>query len=101
MRRLIETNCQVITNKKTNHDFQKHLKYKNIRRMYDSKHVRKQELVHPKKELLCPTLASYHQRSGSNNESNVLESGVYSSYSELLNSRPNTTRTSASKYNKG
>jgi hypothetical protein len=99
VRRLIETNCQVITNKKTNNDFQRHLKYKDIRRLYDSKHVRKQDLVVPKKELLCPTLATFHQRTSSGAPSNQASvSGVYSSYSELLNSRPTTTRTSASKY---
>ena len=47
VRRLLNLNCQVVTKKKSGESFQKHLKYKNIRRIYDSKNVRKQPLAIP------------------------------------------------------
>lgn len=82
----------MITNKKSGKSFEKHLKYQDIRRLYNSKHVRKQQLVIPNASMLCPTLSSHHQRGGS-----ILlnESNAFSSYSELQ--RPETTRTSATK----
>lgn len=92
VKRLLDTNCQVITNKKSAKSFEKHLKYRDIRKLYNSKHVHKQQLVIPNAELLCPTLSCHHSRNGS-----VIlnESNVFSSYSEMQ--RPETTRTTATK----
>lgn len=92
MKRLLDTGCQVITNKKSGKSFEKHLKYKDIRRHYNSKHVHKQQLVIPNTSLLCPTLSEHHQR---NNSMLLSDSNAFSSYSEMQ--RPETTRTSATK----
>ena len=59
--RLIETDCEVIKNKNSEHSYKRHLRYSNIRSRYDSQGKRKDSVPLLRSEKLCPTLSEYHK----------------------------------------
>ena len=53
------TNCEVVKKSSTAKSFEKHLKYKNIRKKYNNDGQRREALCLGNKSFLCPTLMEY------------------------------------------
>ena len=61
MDRLLGTSCEVLKKKNSENSFKKHLKYREIRKVYREGGKRKHPLPMGKEELLCPTLSEFHK----------------------------------------
>jgi hypothetical protein len=61
--RLVNTECLITKNSKVSESYQRHKKYREIRKRYNENGERKDYVPFGNKSLLCPTLAEYN-RSG-------------------------------------